>query len=282
MKRNLNRVIIGIMTVILITSSISIYGLAATENKESDYEIKTVKELKNEIKSLKQADKLDRKMQKKIIKKTSPEILVDFIEEKTEDAVDAFNTIDADEVLKEVAPGKMYGKTSVDLGDGCEAIVEFEDGVDLNIFQKISSLTSMQAYAASNGEEMWKDYGNRYFTAKSTVEMGFGFAVLVLENHYKLSANGIDERYGEAYTDLSLSVILTGTASPGDIVITDASARTPGASDVNMHTTFDIVLNGAGVVNGQLAYKLSTTVKYLDINTSKKQVKVKHSWKVER
>lgn len=51
------------------------------------------------------------------------------------------------------------------------------------------------AYAATNGEEMWKGYPhNRYFTATAKRSDGIGVCWLSLENHYYLSREGITER----------------------------------------------------------------------------------------
>ena len=126
---------------------------------------------------------------------------------------------------------------------------------------------------ASNGETMWKDYGNRYFTAKATVNVGLGAGSVSLENHYILSAQGIDENYGVAIANPS-GAIPYGTIEANGYVVTDASARTVGASDVNMEADFTIQ-NSDGYIKN---ITLSTSVGYVDHNTSAKQIKVKHSW----
>ena len=89
-------------------------------------------------------------------------------------------------------------------------------------------------YAASNGETLWKKYGNRYFTAKKSVLNGIGGAVIKLENHYKVSGKGLDERYGDSYVSENFSIGIEGSISAGNIVISDKTARTPGKSDINM------------------------------------------------
>ena len=62
------------------------------------------------------------------------------------------------------------------------------------------------------------------------------------------------------------------------MIIPDASARTPGASDVNMYVRFSWNITGAGIIAAQSSTKLSTTVGYVAIDKSNKKIKVKHSW----
>ena len=126
---------------------------------------------------------------------------------------------------------------------------------------------------ASNGETMWKDYGNRYFTAKATVNVGLGAGSVSLENHYILSVQGIDENYGVTIAEPSGSLVPVRLTSNG-YIITYRTARTIGTSDVNMEADFTIQ-NSDGYIKN---ITLSTSVGYVDHNTSAKQIKVKHSW----
>lgn len=171
--------------------------------------------------------------------------------------------------------GKEYCSIEVNVDDNITVVYEFEDGEDADIFGNISGILVNNAYAADNGEILWKDYGNRYFTASKTVWYGVvGLGKIKLENHYKLSSNGIDERYGAA------SVSGTGLGAditPGDPIITDASARTPGSSDVNMSCAYHYRYS-AGNVNSQGNFSLNTTIAYLEKNASAGQIKVRHSW----
>ena len=124
---------------------------------------------------------------------------------------------------------------------------------------------------------MWKDYGNRYFTAKATVNVGLGAGSVSLENHYILSAQGIDENYGVTIAEPSGSLVPVRVTSNG-YRITDRTARTIGTSDVNMYGRFKITKYGGSVGDIVTEAKLSTSVGYVDHNTSAKQIKVKHSW----
>ena len=92
-----------------------------------------------------------------------------------------------------------------------------------------------------------------------------------------MSAQGIDEYYGVAIANPS-GAIPYGTIEANGYVVTDASARTVGASDVNMYGRFKITKYGGSVGDIVTEAKLSTSVGYVDHNTSAKQIKVKHSW----
>lgn len=268
----------AIIGALILLNGMASYAFANTEVQQ--YKIDTLEALKQELNTYEAEDCRDVVAQKRLVNNTNPEVLQAYIEEKSEMALDALNKIDPDSVLEENADGTLTGKTTVDLGDGCTMVVELEDGEDKALLASIRDAIFEPAYAATNGEEMWKDYGNRYFTAKTTILTGIGGCVCRLENHYTLSAKGIDERYGDAYEKIGFSIGITGNVTHDSVIISDASARTPGSSDVNMYVRFNWNYNGAGVVAVQGSTKLTTTVGYVDINKTKKQIKVKHSWSV--
>ena len=190
-----------------------------------------------------------------------------FITEKFDEAVGILN--DKEEVTEIKTTGTMSLKEIYDLGDGCKLIVELSDMSDNN-----NSLIS--PLATSGSSEMWKAYGNRYFTASATVATAVGSVELSLENHYILSANGIDENYGKAdYTANGLNRVSVSKKSP---VIEDKIARTPGASDVNIYSDYTIYVSG----DKMGSYRLNTTVKYLAIDKTNKKIKVGHSWNLTK
>ena len=100
-----------------------------------------------------------------------------------------------------IGNGTEYCRQVYALKSGDELIMEFtdckEDETALSPMQRIPAVMP----TATNGETVWKDYGNRYFTAKATVTTAAGSGWVSLENHYTLSTNGIDERYGVADCD---------------------------------------------------------------------------------
>ena len=87
-----------------------------------------------------------------------------------------------------------------------------------------------------------------------------------------MSENGIYERYGDAYENGGFNIGITGTVGHGDVIISDASARTPGASDVNMYVRFNWQYEGQGIATVQGNTKLSTSVGFVAINKTKKQI----------
>ena len=165
--------------------------------------------------------------------------------------------------------------------DGNKVYIEFEDKEEQNILGNMGNILVQNVQAATSGEKVWKSYGNRYFTAKAEIISGIGGAKVALENHYKLSSNGIDERYGDAYPVGSFSVGITGNISVGTVAITDSVARTPGKSDVNMYARFIWSINVSSMTS-QGNSKLSTTIKYLKKDAANKKIQVQHKWSMSK
>lgn len=177
-----------------------------------------------------------------------------------------------------IGNGTEYCRQVYALKSGDELIMEFtdckEDETALSPMQHIPTVMPMEA----NGETVWKDYGNRYFTAKAAVTTTAGSAWVSLENHYTLSANGIDERYGVASAEGLTNV---GKEVKMDVLgsyITDSSARTVGTSDVNMYAEYLMTMMSSSVGATEKRIKLETAVGYVAHNKTTKQIQVKHSW----
>ncbi|MDO4383238.1 MAG: hypothetical protein Q4C18_01965 [Eubacteriales bacterium] len=251
---------------------------------ESSYEVNSLSGLKKEIKEAYRDGKMSESEKKTITSDTNPAVLTEFFEEKMEQADEAIADadIDVDEVLNQDEDGEK-GKVELNLGDHSKVIVEFEDKEDETLADSVADTLIPSCYAATNGETMWKKYGNRYFTAKKAVLSGIGGASIKLENHYKVSSNGLDERYGDPYVSFNFSAGITGNITAGSPIISDKTARTPGKSDINMYARFPYQytanVGGVGATTGG-TFKLSTTVKYVAKNASEKKIKVKHSWSV--
>lgn len=199
----------------------------------------------------------------------------EYIAEKVESAFELMESLDGNVRLRMMPDGSGYAKEVYDLGDGCTLTMEFEDGSD-GLKSFVTGNTAVIMPLATNGETLWKAYGARYFTAKATVTVGAWQGTLILENHYSLSESGIDERYGVADFAGTGSQNLSSVEA-GEPVVTDASARTVGASDVNMYADFSVVDKslGSGSVKN---VRLSTTVGYVAHNYTTEQIQVKHSW----
>ena len=177
-----------------------------------------------------------------------------------------------------IGNGAEYCRQVYALKSRDELIMEFtdckEDETALSPMQHIPTVMPMEA----NGETVWKDYGNRYFTAKAAVTTTAGSAWVSLENHYTLSANGIDERYGVASAEGLTNV---GKEVKMDVLgsyITDSSARTVGTSDVNMYAEYLMTMMSSSVGATEKRIKLDPAVGYVAHNKTTKQIQVKHSW----
>ena len=177
-----------------------------------------------------------------------------------------------------IGNGAEYCRQVYALKSRDELIMEFtdckEDETALSPMQHSPTVMPMEA----NGETVWKDYGNRYFTAKAAVTTTAGSAWVSLENHYTLSANGIDERYGVASAEGLTNV---GKEVKMDVLgsyITDSSARTVGTSDVNMYAEYLMTMMSSSVGATEKRIKLDPAVGYVAHNKTTKQIQVKHSW----
>lgn len=186
---------------------------------------------------------------------------------------------EAEEIkMVSIGNGSEYCRQVYELEDGNQLVMEFEDGVDgLSSFITTGTVPIIQPMA-TNGETLWKAYGNRYFTAKATVTTDAGSISLSLENHYTLSEDGIDERYGTADCGISDGGSLGGSVGLEGVYITDSSARTVGASDVNMYAAFNITSSAGDAGATTKVVKLSTTVGYVEHDYDAEKIKVKHSW----
>lgn len=204
--------------------------------------------------------------------RVAPEVATEFMEEKLNQAAELMGGQEFTANMQKQKDGSLYGEQSFDLGDGCKLIIELSDNSDV---QSTGSLAATRAVS----DPQWLGYGNRSFTAKASVKCLVGTAYMNLTNRYTLSANGIDERQGDGTCNWSNSGGIITNAAPQ---ITDSIARTPGASDVNMHCVYTLKDNSAGKTGRISKYKLNTTIGFVDINKSTKKVRVKQSWSLTK
>ncbi len=268
--------ITGLAVVFIMSiSALAIDELPIGADVNEEYEITTLEDFKAELKDIQSDGKITQLEKDGIVNGTSPEIIYEFYDEKFDEAFKIIQDFDIDANMEGDQDYACCEKT-VELDDHCTAQIIFEDGEDLGTVASLVKNEIPEAYAATNGETKWKKYGNRYFTAKATVQCGAGAAGIALENHYKVSKNGLDERWGDAYVTHAVGV--GGSISANDPKITDAVARTEGTSDINMYARYPWSFNLEGV-GSQGTWKLSTSIKYLKRDSAKKQIQVKHSWK---
>ena len=233
----------------------------------TDSKIDSVAELKKQISENMKDGSLSVNEKEYLKANTDERVVAQFAGEKLDKAVDILNGKETT-AMETKADGTLYSKEVYELGDGCSLTVELRDMSENNN-------SFINPLATSGSSEMWKAYGNRYFTARATVNTTLGSAELSLENHYILSANGIDENYGKAdsnATDIGIKI------TKKSYIIGDRIARTPGASDVNIYNEYTVNVLG----EKKSSYRLNTTVKYLAIDKTNKKIKVGHSWNMTK
>lgn len=179
---------------------------------------------------------------------------------------------DAVRVIQKEQPqlpvGSEYGIYEYDLGDNCTLQVELQDRAE----DKEPPM-AVRPMAASGSANVWKDYGNRYFTAKATVKYGAASVTFSLENHYTLSSNGIDERYGTADFNTVVGIIV----SKGTPVISKSAAKSVGSS-ASIYCNFSC----KDAISSAQKYKLNTTVKYLSHDKAGKRLQVQQAWNLTK
>lgn len=96
--------------------------------------------------------------------------------------------------------------------------------------------------------------------------------MFALENHYKLSSNGIVERYGIAYSEDSGLMRI----SEGSPIITTKKATATGKSTC-ITCTFKAT-KGRDPIEWTKSYKMKARVKYVDKDTTAQEIKVNQNW----
>ena len=190
------------------------------------------------------------------------------LKEKLDEAAELIHGKEMETELYERADGSYVGTEVYDLGDGAQLIVEVTDTAeDGEQAQNILMPTS------SGSSDLWRDFGNRSFTAKATVKYGGKSVTLLSTSNYTLSSDGIDLRsIVSSFETQKVSV------SRGKTKITDSAARTPGASDVNGSCNF--ILSQVGSVKAE--YQMNSTVGYVALDKAGKRIKVRQSWSLSK
>ncbi len=265
------RIIISTLALSLVMT-LAPAGSFAEADQSAEKPIQTVEQLKEEMAACMEDGQMT-VAEEKALKATADEnVIADLVQEKLDRAVEMMNSSDA-AVLQSLPEDASYAMQEYDLGDGCLLRIELTDFAEgRNHGSAIAPL------ATSGSSEMWKDYGNRYFTATATVDCKVGSVSLSLENHYTLSAEGITERPGKAKKNGENGKI---SVSCGEPEITDGNAKTPGASDVNMYCMYTVRIY-SGSSTDKRKYQLNTTVKYLAHDKTGKRIKVGHAWNLTR
>ncbi|MEY8368915.1 hypothetical protein AALA24_09100 [Anaerovoracaceae bacterium 42-11] len=262
----MKRKLFNVLLILSLTMSLTATGIFA-ESKPA--KIQSVSQLKAALNQ-----NLTESEERAVIEETESGVMDAFMTEKMDEAVELLNSQESDLVMKQLPDGMAYAARNYDLGDGCTLTVELSDREEGQAL-KVPQISTM---ATSGSSDQWKDYGNRYFTARASVSISNVTASMSLENHYTLSADGIEERSGVA--DVSWN-FTGGSSSKSAPVITDGTAKTAGASDVNMYCTYKFEYKSEKTPQ-TANYKLNTTVGYVAINKTAKQIKVRQSWNLTK
>lgn len=209
-----------------------------------------------------------------IIENTPAEVMTEFIDKKTELAFDEAAELMDNIELEEISPGEYTGHAVAYLEDNCYVEVEVLDMKDPGVLSRLQDYVCPEAYAVSRSGHsvVWKKYGNRYYTAKTKVFYGVAYGMFALENHYKLSAKGIDERYGYAYSEDS-GLIRVSEGSP--IITTDKATKVGKSTCITCNFK---AKKGYSPIEWTKSYKMKTRVKYLAKDAKEKEIKVNQNW----
>lgn len=150
----------------------------------------------------------------------------------------------------------------IDLGDGCYAKVKLEDVAEGNSLAKLEASTMASTPASTT---LWKDYGDRKFTATCEISILSNSYKMSVCNHYTLSSTGIKVRYGER--NMYADGVATSVA--GNVIVECSNAVV--GQTVSMNCKF--MLNTLGKT-----YKLTNNVKCVEIDKVGQRVKVIQSW----
>jgi len=253
------------MSVCLILSSASFtFASERAEDKalnNNQYVINDIETFKSEINSIKNIDNLSKKEKDEILSEVNPKIINDFVDEKIEKMQSELEKTPITTSRKEI-----------DLGDNCKVIVSTTDAADNTI-----NLPALKA-STPGASTLWKDYGYRQFTVNYEMSIAVLNANLKLINHYTLSKNGIDLRYGEAEVgNPSFIGVNFGKATHETVVEHSSSAHKKGNSiKISAIYNFEYALPYGATITKN--FKLYNNVKYSDIDLAGKQVKVVQSW----
>ncbi len=264
--------IISLLVVIFLLNCFSLVAFAGS-NEAVESKIDNIEGFKDSLKIALSDNIVTDKEKAALYNNTETHIVNQFIEEKANLAMQEINKMNCQMELKDEDAACFSQK--VDLGDGCWVLVTVTDQKEESVDTKNTDTVKETNSSKNSGySTVWKAYGNRYYKAQTTYFFGVAWGKMGLENHYKLDSSGITERYGTPYcSDTGLMRV----SSNGDCTITDYYARTIGASDVNMYSTFHVIY-GYDPILWSKTYKMATTIKYLDKDTINGEIKVGQSF----
>jgi len=254
----MNRIIFRLVALILVLIMGATQCFASTSAAAQPYRINSVSELKSTLASLPNNADLTEDQKRELIAETNPAVAQEFLAGKLEKL---FQKMDETEIAG-------TGQKNIDLGDHCTATIVLSDEPEDSF--GIASSTP-------GATTLWKDFGDRMFTARFEIRSVVLDVDLILVNHYTISDRGIALRYGESDVN-KLSGLDIGSAAAGPVVEAKTTAYTIGSS-IEVRSTF--TYTWAPVYDIDIVtkkFKMSNVVKFSDIDLIERQVKVVQSW----
>ncbi len=195
MKKRMLIGFISIIAVVVCATPIAFATTEATITNDISSAEKIIDVLNEEIG---QEGAISNKERKEIINSATPDAIIEYNE---------VVQTEVEELLENekfaLPAGKNYFSDSFILDCGAEVQIKLEDKEEKpllqGLFKKASNLLIDEVYAVSlipsSGSSMWKDYGDRYFTATMKI-YGQGEISWSFENHYTISKTGLTLRKG--------------------------------------------------------------------------------------
>ncbi len=248
------KMISGVLVLTMALSMVSAVSFAET----SEETLETVGELKTALQEVSSDGEITQSEREQLLDNASDEAIEGLMFEKLDYAAEALG----EEGLE------LYNQEAAyifDLGDGCQMRVKLEDRAEPVAFQN-----GIMPFATSGSSTMWKEYGNRYFTATATVDCGASEVTFILRNHYTLSVRGIDERRGDPETGCENARIIRTHGIP--------KIDTGHAGSIGASTKISCEFSCEGITIDVQEYRMDTKVKYLEHNKAGKKIRVGQSW----
>ena len=110
-----------------------------------------------------------------LLEQTTDEVVSALVSEKLDAAADLLNGQEITAEMQKLPGGTEKAVYTYDLGDNCELVVELLDRAELAGME-----SGIMPMATSGSSDVWKDYGNRYFTAKASVKCKYVLKIQIL------------------------------------------------------------------------------------------------------
>ena len=255
------------------------YVCFASEGNKT-YDINSLEKLNETIEAF-EGNKISKTNSEHIIEETSPDVLIEYMDEIDNVAIDYFEKAEPVEKTydDENDCSIIVYRVQVDPLSSVELVLmDQEESSALNkIGKSIKNIFVDECYAATNGDTMWKKYGKRYYTAKYTRCIGPGYATVCTENHYSISKNGIHERSANSWLDSMTS--LTGEITETGYSVFPDAKKAGETTKIRARITFKYTASVEGIAHNSYAtiYE-NLKIKYIKNDSQNKKMKVKYSW----